>query len=154
MPTRPPPARPGAAAPPPPLTATSGSDGVFTFTPPTSNYTLSATRSGYYPSATSAPFRFDGSITWTQNVCMDAQPTATISPTFQVRNSVPAPVGGATLSVYNTARLITSAPALVFTNTTNATTGNSLPSLWSDTFEVRVFANGYAPFVQNRTIWS
>ncbi|HII41309.1 MAG TPA: PKD domain-containing protein [Thermoplasmata archaeon] len=138
----------------PPLTATSGSDGVFTFTPPTSNYTLSATRSGYYPSATSAPFRFDGSITWTQNVCMDAQPTATISPTFQVRNSVPAPVGGATLSVYNTARLITSAPALVFTNTTNATTGNSLASLWSDTFEVRVFANGYAPFVQNMTISS
>ena len=137
----------------PPVTTTSGSDGVFTFTPPTSNYTLSATRSGYYPSTVSAPFRFDGSITWNQNICMDAQPTATIFPTFQVRNGASAPVGGATLSVYNTARLATS-PALVLTNTTNATTGNSVAGLWPDTFEVRVLANGYAPFVVNMTVSS
>lgn len=135
-----------------PLTTTAGSDGVYTFTPPSSNYTISASKAGYYANKTTSPFRFDGSVTVNENVCLEAQPTATNFVTFQVQNQATSPVGGATLSVYKASRLPTPWSALVFTNITNATTGRSVAGLWTDLFEVRVTANGYAPFIDQMTI--
>lgn len=135
-----------------PLTTTAGTDGVFAFTPQTSNYTISASKAGYYANSTSPPFRFDGSITKNVNVCLDLQPTATNFLTFHVQNLGGSPIGGATLSVYNVTRLTTQYASLVFTNITNTTTGNSVAGLWSGKFEIRVTANGYAPFIEQMQI--
>jgi len=136
----------------PAQTTTTAADGVFAFTPASSNYTISASRAGYYSNSTASPFRFDGSTTVSVNVCLDGQPTATNVVTFQVQNQAASPVGGAALAVYDTSRLSTPWSALVLSNITNATTGRSVVSLWTGQFEVRVTANGYAPFVEAMTI--
>ncbi len=141
----------------PPLTTTTGGDGSFTFTPPTANYTISVSKSGFYSNSTpeniATPFRFDGSQTVVVDVCLDGQPTPSIHPTFTVLNAANGtPVGGATISIYNPARLATPWSALVLTNTTNVTTGKTIADLWPATFEVRVNANGFAPFIETMTL--
>ena len=136
----------------PQLTVTAGADGVFTFTPPSAIYTLSASKAGYYSNTTSPPFRFDGSVTVNENVCLDLQPTPTNTITFKFQNSGLTPVTGVTFSVYNVSRLSTPWPALVFTNVTNATTSQVVQSLWTGRFELRAVASGYAPFIEQLQI--
>ena len=145
----------------PSLVTTTAGDGTFSFTPPTSNYTLSATKGydpvkkmGYYSNATTSPVRFDGSTTVTVDLCLDPQPLAPNSVTFTAVNAADTAVklGGATLSIYDPARLPTPYSALVITNTTNRTTGQSIAFLWSGSFEVRVTASGYAPFIETLSL--
>ncbi len=140
----------------PSLTTTTDGAGVYTFAPPASSYTISVTKSGYYSNNTPlapqvSPFRFDGSTTATANVCLDAQPASTGVVTFAVSNGA-TPIGGASISVYDSARLSTPYSALIFTNTTNKTTGQSLANLWTGSFDVRVSANGYELYDVTQTI--
>jgi hypothetical protein len=143
----------------PSLSTTTAVDGTFAFTPPSSNYTIAVTKSGYYSNntplpPTPSPFRFDGSSTITVDTCLDAQPASPGVVTFTVVNGAnpTQKIGGATISAYNPARLPTPYSALVFTNTTNATTGVSVEHLWNASFEVRVTASGYLPFIQTMGI--
>ncbi|HYM38856.1 MAG TPA: carboxypeptidase-like regulatory domain-containing protein, partial [Thermoplasmata archaeon] len=143
----------------PSLSTTTDGAGVFTFTPPAANYTISASRSGYYSNNTplppsTSPFRFDGSTTVTVDVCLDAQPTTSGTVNFTVVNgaSPSTKIGGAQISVYNPARLSTPYSALIYTNTTNATTAVALAKLWTGSFEVRVSADGYNLYIQTMTI--
>jgi len=135
----------------PSLTATTDGAGVFAFTPPASNYTISVTKAGFYSNSTPQPFRFDGSATVSEDVCLDAQPASTGVVTFAVTNGA-SPIGGASLSVYDAARLSTPYSALVSANMTNKTTGLSLVRLWTASFDVRVSANGYLPYDVTQTI--
>jgi hypothetical protein len=132
----------------PTLTTTTDGAGLYSFTPPAANYTITVTKAGYYSNSTPQPFRFDGSTTATEDVCLDAEPASTGVVTFTVTNGA-SPIGGATLSVYDAARLATPYSALI---TTNKTTGESLVSLWTGSFDVRVSADGYLPYDVTQTI--
>ena len=142
-----------------PLTTTTPADGVFSFTPPAASYTLSATAPGYYASGTTAPFRFDGTATINEDVCMTQQLPAGKSyfgsnVTFHVQNNAatPVPIGGATVSVYNATRQTAGQQALISMGVSNTTTGDIGFSLWSDTFTVQVNATGYGLFIENMAI--
>ena len=145
----------------PAMTTTTGADGVFSFTPPAANYTLSATAPGYYASGTTAPFRFDGSSTVNEDLCLTNQlPTgkSNFTVTFHVQSaSTGAYIGGATVSVYNATRQAAGLPALITTGVTNGTAGvnqgNVYFSLWYDlNYTVQVNATGYGLSIQTMAI--
>ncbi len=143
-----------------PLTTTTPTDGVFSFTPPAASYTIGVTAPGYYSNSTS-PFRFDGSATVTENVCLDRQLPAgktSFVETFHVKNAGGAYLGGATVTVYNASRQFKGLPALIGTGVTNGTAGpnagNTSFGLWPDTFNVHVNATGYGVFDANLSIAS
>ena len=141
----------------PSLTATTGGAGVYSFTPPAANYTISVKKSGYYSNATPeapqvSPFRFDGTTTVGANVCLDAQPATTGVVTFNVVTGAGKPIGGASMSIFDPARLSTPWSALIASNTTNSTTGKSFIGLWTGSFDVRVSANGYLPSDQTLSL--
>ncbi len=146
-----------------PLTTTTPGDGVFAFTPPAANYTLNATAPGYYASGITAPFRFDGSTTVSENLCLTPQLPAgktSFTVTFHVQSaSTGAYIGGATVGVYNATRQAAGLPALIATGITNGTAGanagNVALSLWSDNdFSVQVNATGFGVYIQTMTITS
>ena len=124
----------GISAPPP--TTTDGA-GVYTVTPPTGSYTISATRSGYYDASTSTPVRFDGSRTVTISVCMNRYGSPSKVLTVRVLNGG-SPVAGATVTAFNVSNP-TGKPHLIATNTTNAT-GSANLTLWPAPFVIRAIA--------------
>ena len=141
----------------PALKTTTGADGAFSFTsPPTANYTLTANATGYYKGTTTGQFRFDGSATITQDLCLDKQlpPGQTgFTVTFHVQDATTSAfLGGATVSVYNTTRQNAGQEALIGTGITNGTTGpnqgNTNLTLWADTFTVRANATGYGVLIE------
>ena len=146
----------------PAATTTTASDGTFSFAPPAANYTIEVTASGYYSGGTTAPFRFDGTTTVSQDLCLDRQlPSGKsyFTVTFHVRDaSTSASIGNATVSVYSAARQTAGLSALISTGITNGTPGanqgNTGMSLWSDTFTVQANATGYGVFIENMTIAS
>lgn len=126
-----------------PFVVTTGGDGSFSFTPPTGTYWINVTATGYYASQT-AIFRFDGSTTLTQDVCMDKQPTANVPVTFQVQDPSANPVGKATVAVYS----MPSPTRLVTSGVTNSTTGVVTLTLWGTSgspapFQIRTSAVGF-----------
>ena len=145
----------------PSLTTTTGSDGSYSFTPPTANYTLSVTAPGYYDGSITTPFRFDGSATVTEDLCLTHQLPAgktSFGVTFHVQDgSTSAFIGGATVSVYNSTRQGAGQSALIATGVTNATAGpnqgNVAMNLWYDlNFTVQVNATGFGLFIQTMPI--
>ncbi len=143
------------------LSTTTGTDGAFYFTnPPTANYTLTVTAAGYYSGGVTTPFRFDGTTTVTQDLCLTLQlPKGKTSfvTTFHVKDaSTNAYIGGATVSVYNATRQAAGLPALIATGITNGTAGpnqgNVSAGLWNDKFTVQANATGYGVFIENMTI--
>ncbi len=145
----------------PSTTTTTASDGTFSFTPQAANYTLKVTAPGYYPSAISAQFRFDGSTTVTQDLCLTRQLPAgktSFPVTFHVQDAnTLAFIGGATVSVVNSSRQALNLPAFIASGVTNGTAGpnagNVAMSLWADnTFNVQVNATGYGIFIETMTI--
>lgn len=126
-----------------PVTVTTANDGTFSFTPSSGSYTLSATRTGYYPVGPTAPIRFDGSVTVSRDLCMDKQnpsglPSRTVNLT--VENVAAQGISGATVDVYN----ITTGFRFVTSVASNAT-GEASITVWEGTFQLRTTAPWYAP---------
>lgn len=146
----------------PTLTTTTAGDGVYSFVPPASNYTIGVTAPGYYSGGVPTQFRFDGSATVSEPVSLTPElPSGKTSfpVTFHVRDAVTLTtyIGGATVSVYNATRQAAGESALIATGITNGTAGpnagNTTISLWSDNdFSVQVNATGYGVFIETMTI--
>ncbi len=136
-------------------TVSTAGDGTFAFAPTAANYTISASRSGYF-STTTLQFRFDGTATVIQNVCLDAQPAATntVSVAIVVQGSGTPVMGNSSIAFYDSSRLAAGKSALVTSTLANGTTGLATVSLYSSTFELRVYANGYAPSITTVTVSS
>ncbi len=144
-------------------TTTTASDGVYSFTPPASSYTLTVTAPGYYSGGITTPFRFDGTTTVTEDLCLTQQlPTGKTAfvATFHVQDALNASlfIGGATVSVYNSTRQAAGQSALIDTKITNGTLGvnqgNAYVGLWDDTFLVRVNATGYGVYLNTMKVSS
>ncbi len=147
----------------PSLKTTTATDWVFSFTPAASQYTLTVTAPGFYSGGISTPFRFDGSTTVSEDLCLTAWPPtgkASFVTTVHVEDAITPStyIGGATVSVYNATRQAAGEQALIATGITNGTAGanqgNAYISLWADTFLVQVNATGYGPFIETMTITS
>ncbi len=145
----------------PSLTTTTASDGVFSFTPQPSQYTLTVTAPGYYSGGISTPFRFDGTTTVSENLCLTKFPPpgkTSFVTTFHVEEALSPStfIGGATVSVYNATRQAAGQSALIATAITNGTAGanqgNASIGLWSDTFVVQVNATGFGIYIQKMTL--
>jgi len=122
-----------------PQTTTTAGDGTFSFSPPAGYYTVTVTKTGYFASSPTTPIRFDGSVTVTQNVCLDPTPPMNTLLTVHVHKATDnATISGASVQVYYPAR-----NQVVASNTTNAT-GSANLTVWSDTFELRAYATGFA----------
>ncbi len=134
-------------------TASTAGDGTFSFSPNPSNYTISVSRSGFF-SATTAQFRFDGTQTVTQDICLDGQPTAvyTLSMTVIVQGTGAVVTGNSSVSFYDSARLAAQESALVTSTVTNGTTGRATVALYGGSFELRVYANAYAPNITTMSV--
>ncbi len=133
----------------PAQTLTTGSDGTFAFTPNPSNYTLSVTSVGYFSNSTTQ-FRFDGTQTVTKDICLDPQQAGTNSLSLTVIiQGTSTPIGNASISFYDSLRLSGGKSALVTSTISNATTGKATVVLYSSNFEMRVYANAYAPNITN-----
>ena len=120
-----------------PLTTTTGSGGVYSFTPPTGSYTISVASAGYYAASSSTPTRFDGSRTVTISLCMNkyGTPPKVLSVTVMSAGS---PFSGASVAAYNTSNP-TGRTQLIVTNTTNAA-GVANLTLWAAVFLIRASA--------------
>lgn len=145
----------------PTLTTTTAGDGVFSFSPAASNYTIGVTAPGYYSGGITTQFRFDGSATVSEPILLDPELPAgktSFPVTFHVRDaSTLTYIGAATVSVYNATRQAAGQSSLIATGITNGTAGpnagNTTMSLWSDnTFSVQVNATGYGLFIDTMTI--
>jgi len=122
-----------------PVTVMTAADGTYSFSPSPSNFTLRVTKSGYFAGGVSTPFRFDGSITVNEDICLVKQPPANKVLNVTVQDSQTSTgISGATVQAYNT-----SYEQVVASATTNAT-GNASLTLFGADFELRVFAANYS----------
>ena len=124
----------------PTQTAVTGGDGVYAFTPSAASYTIRVTRGGYFANSAASPIRFDGTSTVTQDFCLDATPTANrLLQLTVVSAATNAPIRGASVQAFYPPR------GQVVANGTTSATGQLNLTLWSDTFELRTYASGFAP---------
>ena len=134
-------------------TVSSAGDGTFSFTPNPANYTISVTSASYFSNST-APFRYDGTETVIVDVCLDAHAagTNTLDLTVVVRGTGAPVTGNSSISFYDSTRLAAQRPALVTSTLSNGTTGKARVVLYSGDFEMRVYANNYAPNITTMTV--
>lgn len=124
----------------PPRTTSTDLGGVYQFVqPPTGSYSVTANRSGYFPSGPSNPVRFDGTQTVSSDVCMHPHGTPPKVLAVTVTGNGGSPVPGATVTAFSPTNP-TGRIQLVATGTTGSTGIVNL-TLWPAVFSVRASAS-------------
>lgn len=104
-----------------PVTALSGADGSYQFTPSPGYYTIKVQKDGYYDNSTAVPFRFDGTANLRKDFCLSKTPAKDIQYSVLVVESDTAPRGNETLT-FSAAAISGENAAPTFNSGTNQVT--------------------------------
>ncbi len=124
----------------PPFTTTTSPGGDYSLSPPPGSYYLRFELADYY-SASTTPFRFDGSVDVRRDASLEKMPTRTTTLQVTVEQAPAIPIAGATVRLFEVAK-----NQVVGMNTTNSL-GSADITIWAAIFELQVFKLGYQPSI-------